>query len=372
MVSEYFESNGDKVVPKVSIENLEAGKPREAGNTPSASALAGPSPSRPSRQRLVLAFAAVYLIWGSTYLGIKIAIETIPPFLMAGLRFTIAGSLLYFWMVRRGSAAPTRAQWRSAAMIGALLFLGGNGALTWAELRVDSGLASLLVSTIPLWMVFITHAQHKGKHDRTRLGGQVIAGLALGLVGIGLLVGPSELFGHGGVDHLGAGVLLCGSLAWTLGSLYSPKANLPKSTMLAASMEMICGGVLLILLGLATRETTGLDFGAISMRSMLGFLYLISFGSLLGFTSYNWLLSHATPARVSTYAYVNPVVAVFLGWAIADEVVTARTLTAAALVVAAVALLITHREHKTVPQRVEDAPTSPLGEEQTPPVVPLD
>ena len=185
-------------------------------------------------------------------------------------------------------------------------------------------------------------------------------------------MGPSELFGHGGVDHLGAGVLLCGSFAWTLGSLYSPKANLPKSTMLAASMEMICGGVFLILLGLATRETAALNFGAISLRSVLGFLYLISFGSLLGFTSYNWLLSQATPARVSTYAYVNPVVAVFLGWAIADEVVSARTLTAAALVVGAVALIITHRDHVTGPRQVQDAPTLPLSEEETPPVLPLD
>ena len=357
---------------KVSIENLEAGKPREAENTSLTSALAGISPSRPSRQRLVLAFAAVYLIWGSTYLGIKIAIETIPPFFMAGMRFTVAGSLLYFWMVWRGAAPPTRPQWRSASIIGALLFLGGNGALTWAELRVDSGLASLLVSTIPLWMVLITHAQHKAKHESARLGGQVIAGLALGLIGIGLLVGPSDLFGHGGVDHLGAVVLLCGSLAWTLGSLYYPKSNLPKSTMLAASMEMICGGVLLILLGLATRETAALDFSAISTHSVLGFLYLISFGSLLGFTSYNWLLSHATPARVSTYAYVNPVVAVFLGWAIADEVVSARTLTAAALVVAAVALIITHRDHATGPRRVEDAPTPPSSDEETSPVLPMD
>ena len=168
----------------MSIENLEAEKSQGPEDSSVASALAGISPSRPARQRLVLAFAAVYLIWGSTYLGIKIAIETIPPFFMAGMRFTIAGLLLYLWMVRRGGGAPTRTQWRSAAIIGALLFLGGNGALTWAELRVDSGLASLLVSTIPLWMVLITHAQHKAKHSKARLGGQVIAGLVLGLIGI--------------------------------------------------------------------------------------------------------------------------------------------------------------------------------------------
>ncbi len=333
-----------------------------------------PSTSRPRRrswastEKLVLAFAAIYLIWGSTYLGIKIAIETIPPFLMAGTRFIIAGALLYFWSRRRGAGPPTTAQWRSAVIIGALLFLGGNGALTWAEERVDSGLACLLLATIPLWMVLIGHAQQKARHQGTVLGGRVIAGLGLGIAGIGLLVGPSNFLGHGGVDRLGAAVLLCGALAWAVGSLYSPKADLPRSTLLAASMEMLTGGVLLILLGLVTRETAGLDLSVISIRSILGISYLITFGSLVGFTSYNWLLSHASPARVSTYAYVNPVVAVFLGWAVAHEHVTLRTLAAAALVVAAVALIITHRARPAArPLEVVSQ-----SEEEEAPLVPLD
>ena len=339
--------------------------------------------SRPSTEKLVLAFAAVYVIWGSTYLGIKIAIETIPPFLMAGTRFIVAGTLLYFWSRWRGTAPPTMSQWRSAVIIGALLFLGGNGALTWAEERVDSGLACLLLATIPLWMVLIGHAQHqaqiraqhraldraqnRARHQGTGLGGRVIAGLALGIAGIGFLVGPSNLLGHGGVDRLGAAVLLGGALAWAVGSLYSPKADLPRSTLLAASMEMLCGGVLLILLGLVTRESASLSLGAISLRSILGISYLIAFGSLVGFTSYNWLLSHASPTRVSTYAYVNPVVAVFLGWAVAHEKVTLRTLAAAALVVTAVALIITHRARPAARPLEE-----PHVEEETPPLVPLD
>jgi len=316
----------------------------------------------------VLAFAAVYLIWGSTYLGIKIAIETIPPFLMAGTRFIIAGALLYFWSRRRGVGPPTTAQWRSAAIVGALLFLGGNGALTWAEDRVDSGLASLLLASIPLWMVLIAHVQHQAQHQRAVLGGRVIAGLTLGIAGIGLLVGPSNLLGHGGVDRLGAAVLLCGAVAWAVGSLYSPKADPPRSTLLAASMEMLTGGVLLILLGLVTSETSGLDLRAISIRSILGISYLITFGSLVGFTSYNWLLSHASPARVSTYAYVNPVVAVFLGWAVAREKVAVRTLAAAALVVAAVVLIITHRARPAGAQ----LEVVSQGEEEESPLVPLD
>jgi drug/metabolite transporter (DMT)-like permease len=331
------------------------------------------SKSRPSLKRLILAFAAIYSIWGSTYLAIRFSIETIPPFLMGGARFIIAGSLLYGWMRLRGTDKPTWAQWRSAAIIGALLFLGSNGALMWAEQRIDSGMASLLVSTIPLWMVLITHVEHRSKHHEARLGGRVIAGLIFGLVGVGLLLGPSDGLGHGGVDRLGAAVLLSGALAWALGSLYSRRATLPRSTLLAASMEMLCGGLPLIVLGIVTGETRGLHLGAISMRSAFGVLYLITFGSLIGFTCYNWLLTHSTPARVSTYAYVNPVVAVFLGWAVASETVTFRTLTAAALVVAAVALIITHRGgmKDASPSLAKPLPTSDVDDDAVR-LVPLD
>lgn len=360
-------------MPQLNTEDTGADKPRENGpDVTTNGAHHGPI-LRPSRERLVLAFAAVYIIWGSTYLAIRFGVETIPPFFLAGIRFSIAGTALYWWMRWDGVASPSKAQWRAATIIGALLFLGGNGALTWAELRVPSGVASLLVSTVPLWMVFIPHAQYEARHGSARLGKRVIAGLAVGLAGVGLLIGPSNVLGHGGVDRIGATALLFGSLAWTFGSIYSPKVGLPQSTMMAAAMEMICGGVLLILVGLATRETAGLRIDAISVRSVLGLVYLITFGSLLGFTSYNWLLTHSTPARVSTYAYVNPVVAVFLGWAIAGEVVTTRTLTAAALVVAAVALIITHREHVPTPQTNQTpSPASEPAEEETPPVLPLE
>jgi len=355
---------------KTGLENPLIDKPEGGEAADRASAFGGHRASPASRQRLVLAFAAVYLIWGSTYLGIKFAIETIPPFLMAGTRFIIAGSMLYGWLRRRGAEIPRPAQWRSAWIVGALLFLGGNGALSWAEERIDSGLASLLVSTIPLWMVLIAHVEHRVKHQGGRLGGRVISGLALGLIGIILLVGPSGGVGQWGVDRLGAAVLLGGSLSWTIGSLYSPRADLPRSTLLAASMEMLCGGVLLIVFGVVTRETAELHLAAISLRSVLGLTYLITFGSLLGFTSYNWLLTHSTPARVSTYAYVNPVVAVFLGWAIRGEAITLRTLTAAVLVVAAVALIVSHRAHSTVAPTAEAAP--PEAEEEPAPPLPLD
>jgi drug/metabolite transporter (DMT)-like permease len=292
--------------------------------------------ARASKQKLVLAFAAVYLIWGSAYLGIKVAIETLPPFLMAGARFMIAGAALYLWSRRRGGEPPTRAQWRSATIVGALLFLGGNGAVTWAEKRVNSGLASLLMASVPLWMVLMAHAQSKAQHKETRLGRSVILGLTLG--------------GDGGADRVGAAVLLCGAASWALGSLYCAKAELPRSTPLATSMQMLCGGALLLLLGLAAPEVATFDLRAVSMRSMLGFSYLIVSNSVVGFTCYNWLLRHATLARVSTYAYVSPVVAVFLGGTIGDESVHLRTLAAAALVLAAVALIITYQTGPMTPR----------------------
>ncbi len=323
----------------------------------------GRSVTPPSREKVILAFASVYVIWGSTYLAIRIAIETLPPFLMAGTRFLIAGAVLYLGSRMRGAEPPTRVHWRSTAIVGALLFLGGNGALVMGEERVPSGLAALLLSIIPLWMVLLGSTEHKG----VKLGPRVLAGLFLGLAGIALLVGRSDLLGHGRVDPLGAAILLVGSLSWAGGSLYSRRALLPKSTLLAASMEMIAGGWLLIVAGLARGEARALDMTNASLRSALGLVYLITFGSLLGFTSYNWLLTHSTPARVSTYAYVNPVVAVFLGWIIAGEPVTLRTVLATAVIVSAVALIITHRAR---PAKAEEMKAA--TEEEAPTVVPCD
>jgi drug/metabolite transporter (DMT)-like permease len=317
----------------------------------------------PSRRKIILAFASIYLIWGSTYLSIRIAIETLPPFLMAGTRFLIAGVVLYVGSRGRGAEPPTRVHWRSTVIVGALLFLGGNGALVMGEERVPSGLAALLLSIIPLWMVLLGSTEHKG----VKLGPRVFTGLLLGLVGIALLVGPSELLGHGRVDPTGAAILLVGSLSWAGGSLYSRRSSLPKSTLLAASMEMLAGGSLLIVAGLALGEVRGLDMGNVSLRSALGLVYLITFGSLLGFTSYNWLLTHSTPAQVSTYAYVNPVVAVFLGWIIAREPVTLRTALATAVIVSAVALIITHRARPVAGEEARVAEA-----EEAPTVVPCD
>ncbi|HWM90424.1 MAG TPA: drug/metabolite exporter YedA [Thermoanaerobaculia bacterium] len=296
--------------------------------------------------KVALALATVYVIWGSTYLAIRFAIETLPPFWMAGVRFLVSGVLLYGWARWRGASRPSRVHWRSAALIGALLLLGGNGGVVWAEQRVDSGLAALLVSTVPLWMVVFEWLRKGG--TRPTLG--VVAGLALGFAGLVMLVRP----GSGGIDPIGAAVLLLACVSWAWGSLRSRHVTLPESPLLATGMEMLSGGVFLMVVGLLTGEAGRLDLAGASMKSVLSLGYLIVFGAL-GFTAYIWLLRVTSPALVSTYAYVNPVVAVFLGWALAGEPLTGGMLGAAAVILTGVALITVFRNRPAPqPQEEED------------------
>ena len=290
------------------------------------------------RAEILLAFGAVYVLWGSTYLAIRIGVETIPPFVLAGLRHLTAGVVLYAWV--RGTkraARPEPRHWRSTALVGGLLLLGGNGLVTWAEQRVPSGLAALIVASVPLWMTVLDALL-----SRQRPHGVVLAGLALGLGGIAFLAAPGRFAGGGRIDPLGAAALLTASLLWAIGSLVSRRVALPPSTLLATAMEMVAGGVILLAVAGLTGELGAASLPAVSARSLLALGYLIVAGSLLGFSAYIFLLGATTPARVSTYAYVNPIVAVFLGWLAAGEAVTARTLVSAAVIVAAVALIIRH------------------------------
>ncbi|HEY3124404.1 MAG TPA: EamA family transporter [Thermoanaerobaculia bacterium] len=289
----------------------------------------------PRQAKLVAAFAAVYLLWGSTYLAIRFGVETIPPFLMAGTRHLTAGLLLYLWTRLRGRPHADKRHWATAFFLGGLMLLGGNGLVTWAERRVPSGLAALIVASVPLWMALLD-----GIQKRLRPGLPVVAGLLIGLAGLLALVAPRHFAGNGRVDLLGAGALLLAALCWASGSLYSRHARLPESVLTATAMQMIGGGVLLWVVGLAAGEGSRLDLAAVSVRSVLSLAYLVVFGSLLGFSAYVWLLRATTPARVSTYAYVNPVVAVFLGWAFAGEAVTLRIGLATIAIVGAVALII--------------------------------
>jgi len=294
------------------------------------------SPASPSTLALLTAFAIVYVIWGSTYLAILFAIETLPPFLMAGVRFVLAGSLLYAWSRFIGGAArPGPAQWRATGVVGTLLLLGGNGLVVWSELRIPSGVAALLVGTVPCFMVLLDWLRPGGP----RPSGRVVLGLILGLTGLAWLVGPDSLLGGGRADVFGAVAVVFASFSWAAGSIYSRHAPMPGSPFLSTGMQMLCGGAALLVVSVALGEPWHFDPTGLSLRSFLGFLYLIVFGSIVAFSAYIWLLRVSTPARVSTYAYVNPVVAVLLGWAFANEALTLRMLIAAAVIVSGVALI---------------------------------
>lgn len=287
--------------------------------------------------RVAAAFLAIYCIWGSTYLGIRIANETLPPFLLAGARFIVAGALLYAWARWKGATPPNRVHWRSTLIIGGLLLLGGNGSVTWSESgeRVPSGLAALMVSMVPLWLVLIEWLRPGGNRPTAK----IVFGLALGFSGIVLLVGPAELAGASRVDPLGATVLTFACIAWASGSIYSRHARLPGSQLLATAMEMLMGGAALLVFGTIVGDWGRLDLTRVSPRSVVALGYLIVFGSLIGFTCYIYILRVSTPAKAGTYAFVNPVVAVVLGWAVVDEELSMRTLLAAAVIVVGVAFI---------------------------------
>jgi drug/metabolite transporter (DMT)-like permease len=282
---------------------------------------------------VIAAFAAVYVIWGSTYLFIRVAVETMPPLLMAGVRFVIAGGVLLAITTRIGGAARDpigRRQWRAAAITGALLLLGGNGGVSFGEQYVATGIAALLVATVPLFIALF---------GAVALGHRLSRAAALG-IGIGLF-GTAVLLRPGGSSDIGHMLLvLLSPLCWAIGSLYATRAPLPKRALVATALEMLCGGSLLLLAGLVTGEAGAVHLEHITLASWLSVLYLIVFGSLVAFSAYVWLLTKVATTAVSTYAYVNPLVAVFLGWAVLGEHITGQTLVAAALIVVAVALIL--------------------------------
>ena len=307
----------------------------------------------PSRFRVVTAFAAIYLVWGSTYLAIRFGVETIPPFMMAGTRFVLAGVVLYGWARFRGAPRPAGIEWRSAAIIGTLLLFVGNGGVTWAEQRVPSGIAALLVATVPIWIVLMDWLWHGAARPRSG----VIVGLIVGLIGVLMLIGPDQFLGHNRINIAGVGVLLVATVSWAAGSLYSRKAILPASPLLATSMEMLSGGAVLFLVSASTGEFQRFDPAMVSMRSWLSVGYLSLFGSIVGFTAYVWLLRVAHASRVATYAYVNPVIAILLGWSLAGEEFTAHMLLAAAIIILAVILIITNQS-KRVARTSHDGATN--------------
>lgn len=301
------------------------------------------APEKPaSAGALVTAFATIYLLWGSTYLGIHIAVESIPPFTMAGGRFVIAGLILYAIVRLRGEQSPSAISWRDHTIAGTCLLVGGNGMVSWAEQYVPSGIAALIVGASPLFMV-LTEWMWPGGH---RPGKTTFVGLLLGFAGVVWLAAPWETATAGGLPIGGFVALIFACASWSFGSIFSRHAKHPSSPFMASAQQMIGGGAALFATALVTGELHALDVSAITLRSWYAFIALTIFGSIVGFSTFVWLMKHSTPARVSTYAYVNPVVAVFLGWWILDEPISGRTLVAAAVIVVAVAIITAQKSAK--------------------------
>ncbi len=302
----------------------------------------------PSRAAILTAFASVYLIWGSTYLAILFAIRSIPPLLMAGSRFLLAGIILYVGARISGAERSRLIEWRTALIVGACLLLGGNGGVTLAEQYVPSGLAALLVATVPIYIALLSWLF--GMSPRPNLVAAI--GLAGGFVGVGVLIGPAlRVSPTSESPHawIGMCILLCSALLWSAGSLYSRRKQNATSPFLAAGQQMLCGGTLLVVIGLATGEMRRFDPHAITNQSLGAFIYLVLIGGIIGYVSYAWLLRYCEPAKVATYAYVNPIVAVLLGAFFAGERLTLRTAIAATIIVGSVALVIANDQRRPAP-----------------------
>lgn len=302
---------------------------------PSTSGPVAPSDATPGLTPVLLAFAAVYFIWGSTYLAIRFAIETMPPFTMATVRFVVAGTLLYVWSRLNGAPAPTKAQWKGAAVCGALLLAGGNGGVVVAEQWVPSGLVALLVASVPLWLVLLDWLfGSKLRPSLTTTGGIVV-----GFGGVAFLAGSPGVGGGGRLEVIGTIIVLLASLAWAAGSLYSRYLPDPPRPRMLVAMQMLTGSVVLAVMAVMAGEVASIDVGAVSARSWAALLYLIVAGALVGYSAYIWLLRVVPPAKAGTYAYVNPVVAMLLGWAFADEPLTFRSLGAATIILGSVVVI---------------------------------
>jgi drug/metabolite transporter (DMT)-like permease len=285
--------------------------------------------------KIALAFAAVYLIWGSTYLAIRYAVETIPPFFMMGIRSLLAGLFLYLWSVKKGGKVH-RDEFRALIILGILFFVLGHGLLSWAQKTVASGLAAVLIASDPLWIGLIESLTIKD----VKLSKKQIIGIILGFGGVALLFLPTSGENNLQMDTVGAGMILLSAIFWAVGAVYSRVAKLPKSSTLAAGLELVIGGVLLCVVGRLLGELESFQISAISMRSLLALGYLVVFGSIVTFTAYVWLLTVTTATRVATHTYVNPVIAVLLGWAFAGEQFTTSALIASAVIILAVYLML--------------------------------
>lgn len=297
---------------------------------------------KPSPSAFILAFAAIYIIWGSTYLGIRVAVETIPPFAMAAVRFFIAGLVLLIVLWMRGAVMPTRKQWRDSLVVGTCLLLGGNGLLAWAEQYIPSGIAALVIGVQPVFMVMTEWSWRGGQ----RPAPAVFVGMVLGFLGVAYLAAPWETASASSLNLPALLAILFGCLSWAFGSIYSRHAKPSAAPMVGAAAQMLAGSLSLGLVAAWRGEFSAVHPASISAASWWAFVYLIAVGSWIGYSTFVWLLKHSTPARVSTYAYVNPIVAMFLGWLILHEPISPRTSLSAVAIVAAVVIVTTQKNRK--------------------------
>jgi drug/metabolite transporter (DMT)-like permease len=313
-----------------------------------------PTPTPKRGAPIWLGMLVLYVVWGSTYLGIAIAVDTLPPFLMAAARFLLAGAILLAWSIAREGRSfvvPSRREWRDSAIVGALLLGGGNGLVAFGELTVPSGIAALLVALMPVWVAILG-----GIFLGDRLPRLAVIGIAIGFAGVAILVGPSAFGGgSGALDPLGLAACLLAPIAWAAGSLFaSRRASLPRRPLVATGLQMFLGGLVLAVMAIASGELATFDATAVTRDSLIAFAYLTVIGSLLAFTVFGWMLRVAPLPLVATYAYVNPVVAVILGWIVLGETIDGRTLVAGGVIVFAVALIVTARGRMKQPAQADD------------------
>jgi len=307
---------------------------------------------RPPTWQVLLAFGIVYFVWGSTFLAIRIGVSEVPPFLLAGMRFLLAGAGLYAWMRLRRTASPSGRQWASAALLAVLIFVGDYGLVFWAERTVPSGITAVMLATIPAFMalseIFILGTQ--------RLTIRLAGALLVGLAGVAVLVSHTAGFGEAPIATSGAIALLVASISWSVASALTRKLTLPASKPMSSAAQMLCGGVFLMLTAGALGEFRGFRAQAVSRAAWMALAYLVVAGSIIAFTAYVWLIHHESPTKVGTYAYVNPVVAVALGYFLAGETVGPRTLLGTLLVLISVVVITTTPAKKPVPEWIEETP----------------
>jgi len=329
----------------------------------------GPNNSYINTIKLVLAFAAIYLVWGTTYLAIRIAIDTIPPFLMSGVRFVTAGLIFYTWCLFRGDKKPTLSDWKRNSIAGMLMFVIGHGSLTWSEQFISSGLAALVIATIPIWVVLFEWIRCKSNRPKF----WTMIGIVLGVSGVLFLFGAdnsvlSDSSRQGYSTILGLSVLIAAAISWALGSIYSRNTQSNTSLQFSIAMQTLMGGSVLIIVGLIRGESSQISFEDISIFSILSLGYLIIFGTLIAYSSYLWLLKKSTPSKVSTYAYFNPLVAIFLGGVIADEAITLHMLIGASCILISIFLIHLPALFKSHKGRAERLANKLNHEDELPPV----